>query len=248
MTGTQPSPTTESYRETVARLASAQKGRAPGAPAYSLLVNRPVGRYLAAWAYRVGMSPNQVTLISACFTFTGLAVVGFVPPTGWTGVLVWALLFMGYAFDSADGQVARLQGGGSLAGEWLDHVVDCVKISTLHIVVTVSAVRYFELETLLWCLVPLGFLLVANASFFAMILNDSLKQIAGIPLRRSGHFRWSKSLMVLPTDYGILCLAFLALGWPTVFMAVYTALFAAVAGHTALALPKWFQDMNRIGR
>jgi phosphatidylglycerophosphate synthase len=247
VTETQHTTEPESYRETVARLASAQKGRAAGAPAFSLLVNRPTGRYLAAWAYRAGLTPNQVTLISAGFTFSGLAVVGLITPSGWSGLLVWVCLFLGYAFDSADGQVARLRGGGSLAGEWLDHVVDCVKASVLHVVVLIAAVRYFELDSLWWCLIPLGYLVIDNVSFFAIILNDSLKQIAGVPLRSPGQFRWFRSFLVLPTDYGILCLAFLALGWPDVFMTVYTLLFLATAGHTALALPKWFRDMRRIG-
>ncbi|WP_424348207.1 CDP-alcohol phosphatidyltransferase family protein [Kocuria sp. CH-021] len=189
-----------------------------------------------------------MTLISACFTFSGLAVVGLVPPEWWTGPVVWFLLFLGYALDSADGQVARLRGGGSAVGEWLDHVVDCIKTSILHIVVTIAAVRFFALDSLVWCLVPLGYLVVANASFFAMILNDSLKQIAGVRLRQPGQFRWSRSLLVLPTDYGVLCLAFLTLGWPELFMAVYTVLFVATAGHTALALPKWFRDMGRLPR
>lgn len=239
---------TESYRETVARLASAQKGRASGAPAFSLLVNRPVGRYLAAWAHRAGLTPNQVTGISACLTFAGLAVIGLVPPSFWSGALIWGLLFLGYAFDSADGQVARLRGGGSAAGEWLDHVVDCIKVSVLHVVVLVAAVRHFDMDGLVWCLVPLGFLIVDNVSFFAIILNDSLKQIAGVPLRPPGQFRWARSFLVLPTDYGVLCLAFLAFGWPDVFMIVYTVLFLATAGHTTLALPKWFRDMRRISR
>ena len=40
----------EDFGAVVARLASAQKGRARGAPAYSIYVNRPVGRRFAAAA------------------------------------------------------------------------------------------------------------------------------------------------------------------------------------------------------
>ena len=54
-----------SYRDTVRQLASAQKGAARSAPAYSRFVNRRLGRLLAAWAYRRGLSPNAVTGLSA---------------------------------------------------------------------------------------------------------------------------------------------------------------------------------------
>lgn len=102
----------ESYRETLQRLGGAQKPVASGAPAYSVLVNRPVGRYLAAWAYRIGMTSNEVTAVSAAFSFTGIAVLALATPTWGAGVGVWLLLAVGYALDSADGQVARLRGGG----------------------------------------------------------------------------------------------------------------------------------------
>ena len=63
---------------------------------------------------------------------------------------------LGYALDSADGQLARLRGGGSLTGEWLDHVIDSFKISTLHLAVLVMAYRFFPTPTW-WLLVPLVF-------------------------------------------------------------------------------------------
>ncbi|EYT48609.1 CDP-alcohol phosphatidyltransferase [Kocuria sp. UCD-OTCP] len=230
----------------MARLATAQKRRTAGAPAFTLLVNRPIGRLLAAWAYRAGLEPNQVTIISAFFTFTGLAVVALSPPLVWVGLAVWLSLFLGYAFDSADGQVARLQGGGTASGEWLDHVLDCIKISTLHIVVLITAVRHFELNSLLWCLIPLAYLIADNVTFFAIMLKEGLKQAAGAPAHQPDSFRWSKSILLLPTDYGVLCLAFLALGWPALFMAIYTVLALATIGRTVLALTKWFHDMRHL--
>jgi phosphatidylglycerophosphate synthase len=239
----------ETYRETVRRLASAQKKAAPGAPAYSILVNRRVGRLLAAWAYRRGLTPNAVTGISAAFTFTGIALIALVEPAWWTGVLVWLALAIGYAFDSADGQVARLRGGGSTSGEWLDHVVDSLKISTLHLAVLVAAYRFFDLPSVGWLLVPIGFTAVAAVSFFAMILNDQLRRIhaagGGVPVR-TGTSSLRRQLLVAPTDYGILCTAFALLGAPRVFFVVYAFLFVANAGHLTLALVKWYRDMGRL--
>jgi phosphatidylglycerophosphate synthase len=238
----------ETYRETVARLAVAQKKRAPGAPGYSIYVNRKAGRYLAAWAFRAGLTPNQVTGISALFTLTAIVLLATVPPVWWLGIVIWLLLAIGYAFDSADGQVARLRGGGSPAGEWLDHVVDATKASSLHIAVAISMFRFFNLPNDAWLLVPLGFAVVASVSFFAMILNDLLKTIHGGkktgPARQSNPLR---SILLLPTDYGILCLIFVLLGAPVVFFVVYGLMLVANAAHLLLALVKWFRDMDALG-
>ena len=63
--------------ETLRRLRAAQKGHARGAPAYSVYVNRRIGRLLAAFAFRAGLSPNQVTALSALHTFAGIALIAF---------------------------------------------------------------------------------------------------------------------------------------------------------------------------
>ena len=86
-------------------LRGAQKS-AKGVSLYSRYVNRPAGRVLAAGAYRAGLSPNQVTLISALFTYGAVASVALVEPSWTLAVLVYAALAVGFAFDSADGQVA----------------------------------------------------------------------------------------------------------------------------------------------
>ncbi|MGO4689575.1 CDP-alcohol phosphatidyltransferase family protein [Glaciibacter sp. 2TAF33] len=239
----------ERYADTLRRLASAQKVAAPGAPAYSIYVNRKVGRYIAAAAFRAGLTPNAVTMISAVFTFTGITAIAVAPPLWWVGILVWLLLAVGYAFDSADGQVARLRGGGSPSGEWLDHVVDAIKISTLHLAVLITFFTHFSLPSPVWLLVPLGFTAVASVAFFAMILNDLLKAKHGshratVP-RRSTPLR---AIAGIPTDYGVLCLAFVLLGFPWLFVGVYTVLFAFNAAYLVLALVKWFTDMVALGR
>lgn len=83
--------------------------------------------------------------------------------------------------------------------------------------------------------------------FFALILNDLLKGIytartgkAVVPTSTGSRLR---SIIVLPTDYGLLCLIFVTLGFPPVFFVVYSLLFVANAGYFALAAVKWFRDM-----
>lgn len=240
----------ESYRTTVSRLSAAQKPAASGSPPYSVLVNRRAGRLVAAWAFRRGMTPNTVTAMSAILTFSGIIVIATVRPAWWVGILVWLLLALGYAFDSADGQVARLRGGGSLAGEWLDHVIDCVKITSLHLAVLVTAYLHFDLPYSALLLVPILFAIVGTVEFFAMILNDQLKRVGrsgptdlAVVRNRHGLIR---SILLLPTDYGILCLVFLAMGAPFLFFSIYAALMAATAGHFSLASIKWFRDIRAL--
>lgn len=237
------------YADTVRLLAGAQKPAAPGAPPYSIYINRRAGRYLAAACHRAGLSPNAVSVISAGFTFAGIGLLAFGDLSWGLGLVVWLCLAVGYAFDAADGQVARLRGGGSLSGEWLDHVVDSAKLSSIHLGVLIAAYRGFDLPSPGWLLVPLAFCVVAAVSFFSMILNDHLKEINALrtgikPAKGSGSRL--KSLMLIPTDYGFLCLIFVLLGAPQAFFVIYALVFVANLGHLLLASVKWFKDMVRL--
>jgi phosphatidylglycerophosphate synthase len=237
-------------RAALDRLSSAQKG-SRGAPAYSRFVNRRLGRLLAAAAFCLGWTPNAVTALSAACTLTGIALLALVPASGLSGVLVAACLVLGYALDSADGQLARLCGGGSPAGEWLDHMVDSVKIASLHLALLVGLYRFEPLGRTAWLLVPLGFSVVSVVLFFATLLNEALRDRSGAATRATpSESRPStlRSLVVVPTDYGLLCVAFVLLGAPVAFAAVYTALFCATAVYLLLALPKWFREMDRLPR
>lgn len=240
---------TESFAETHRLLAASQKGHARGAPGYSVYVNRRLGRVLAAAAFRWGWSPNHVTMVSALHTFTGIALLVVLPVEWWSGLLVALLLVLGYAYDSADGQVARLRGGGSLAGEWLDHFVDALKIATLHLAVLVALWLHTPYRDSIWLLVPLVFSVVGVVTFFGMLLNDLLKGKVGVHsthVRGGGTF-W-RSMLLLPTDFGLLCLVFALWGWTTGFLWVYAALALANAAFLALAAAKWFREIRAIDR
>ena len=240
----------ETFGQTLARLGGAQKG-ALGAPAYSRFVNRRMGRFLAAAAYHAGLTPNAVTGISAAFSAAGIALLALVAPSWTTGLVVAGCLVVGYALDSADGQLARLRGGGSPAGEWLDHMVDAVKASGLHLAVLIGLYRFGDLDSPAWLLVPLGYCVVDAVLYFGTMLNDALRAQHGVPIRsqqrgeRAGVLR---SLLVLPTDYGLLCWVFALLGAPVLFLSVYTLLLVAMTAFLLLASVKWFREMGRLPR
>jgi phosphatidylglycerophosphate synthase len=202
----------------------------------------------AAFAHTIGMTPNQVTIVSAVFTFTGIVLLATVPPSIGLGIAVWLLLALGYAWDSADGQVARLRGGGSLVGEWLDHIFDAAKLVSLHIAVAIGAYRFFDLDSALWILVPLVFSIVATTTFFGMILNDLLRARQGVPqAAQAGGSSPLRAILGIPTDYGTWCFAFVLWGWTAGFMVVYTLLALAALLYLGAAVIIWFRKMKSLG-
>ena len=236
-------------RDALDRLAAAQK-TSSGAPAYSRWVNRRLGRWAAAVASTTRVTPDQVTALSALCTFTGIALLALLPAGVTAAVLVPLLLLVGYALDSADGQLARLRGGGSPASEWLDHVVDATKIAVLHLAVGVSWILSPEERGAL-VVVPFAYQVVATVAFFAIVLTEQLRRQearrAGLAAPERPRTGVLYSLAVVPTDYGLLCLVFALLAWPAGFTAAYLLLCAANTAYLALALPKWWRELRAVG-
>ncbi|APS18581.1 CDP-alcohol phosphatidyltransferase [Streptomyces sp. Tue 6075] len=233
-------------------LRGAQKS-AKGVSLYSRYVNRPAGRVLAAGAYRAGLTPNQVTLISALFTYGAVAAVALVEPSWTLAVLVYAALAVGFAFDSADGQLARLTGRGGPDGEWLDHVVDCGKLLLVHTAVLISFYRFGELPSAAWLLLPLGFQLAAVLTFCAGLLREHLGKAAASARGPSWAATTSvapvsrvRAVALLPADYGVFCLVFLLLGAPGAFRAGYAALAVVHTLFLAAFLAKWFRELKAL--
>lgn len=250
MTTTDRAPVPRTYRAAMDVLARSQK-TSKGAPAYSRYVNRQLGRRFAALAYLVRATPNQVTAVSAAMTFTGIGLVGLARPTVAVSVAVAVLLVLGYSLDAADGQLARLQRSGSAAGEWLDHVVDAIKIAVMHLAVLVCWYRFYDVDDR-FLLIPLAYAAAETVFFFAIVLTDALRRShrgqTRMILQGEGTSPLWYSLAVLPTDYGVLCLAFALLWWPTGFITVYGLLTLGHLGFLAVALPKWYLEVRGFDR
>ena len=235
--------TAGSLGEVVARLSKAQKPSA-GTPAYSRFVNRRIGRVIAATAFLAGRTPNQVSITSGLFSLAGIVLVATVRPSFGLALAVTVLLVLGYGLDSADGQLARLRGGGSPLGEWLDHMIDSVKIVLLHSAVLISFYRFDAFSNELVLLIPLAYLCLSSVLFFGLILIDQLRRGHGgaqKPNVRGDSVL--KSLLIAPTDYGVLCLVFLAFGAPSLFAGLYGALLAINLLFLAAAVAKWYREM-----
>ena len=228
------------FSDSLDRLKSAQKSN-KGAPLYSVLVNRPMGRVFAAGFHQIGVTPNQVTGISAVFTFAGILATAVWAPSWPMALFVGFCLVVGYGLDAADGQLSRLRGTSSMLGEWLDHVIDSFKIATLHLAVLVMAFKQWHMDTWLW--VPLGFAAVYVIHFFGMLLTDLLAREhhakRGEKKPKGGIASRVMSIAKLPTDYGFLAVIFFTLGAPVAFRWLYTFMFVCTALYTALVLVRW---------
>ncbi|WP_030982648.1 CDP-alcohol phosphatidyltransferase family protein [Streptomyces sp. NRRL S-1813] len=235
----------------IRQLSAAQKS-AKGVSLYSRYVNRPAGRVLAAAGYTLKLTPNQVTMLSAVFTFTGVVTIATLRPSPAVAAGIFAALVLGFALDSADGQLARLTGNGSAAGEWLDHVVDCAKMLALHMAVLLSFYRHFGFSDPRYLLVPVAFQFAAVMVFFGGILTEQLKRAdrlkSGAGPAPAAPASTLRSVALLPVDYGVFCAIFLLFGSREVFMVLYCTLLAAHVLFMVAFLAKWYRELSAPGR
>lgn len=203
-------------------LAAAQKPGV-GVPFYMRAVNRRLGRGIAALAHRWGGTPDQMTAVSAVLAVLAVVLLLATGPSIATGIGVAVLLEGAFAFDAADGQLARLRGAGSVAGEWLDHTVDAARTLVLHLAVAVAIVVHTDVHEG-WALLGLAFAVVASLRFFAQILAEQL-----VPDRddRSSASGRGSSLVQLPADVGVINLVFVLWAWTPLFLVAYGGLAAA---------------------
>jgi phosphatidylglycerophosphate synthase len=230
-----------SYPEALDRLTAAQKPGA-GVPAYLRWVNRGLGRRAAALAYVAGLSPNQVTVVSALLSVAGMLVLASAEASVISAIAATALLLAGYALDSADGQLARLTGGGSVAGEWLDHVIDAFRLPLFHLAVAAYLLR--ETGSLGLGSIGVAFSLLASAWFFAQTLAEKLSSAASDEATDAP--TWV-SFAKLPYDVGVLYLIVLTSAWPAVFLGAYAALFMVTAAVAALSMTRKYRGLARAG-
>ncbi|MDN6794493.1 MAG: CDP-alcohol phosphatidyltransferase family protein [Propionibacterium sp.] len=213
-----------------------------GVPAYTRWVNRRLARVVAGGGARRGWTPNGVTALSATFSAAGMALLVLATPSLPVAVGVAVALATGYLLDSADGQLARLRGMSSRAGEWMDHVVDAFRSPAIHLCVAVAVVVHRPQWQWL-ALVALVHALVTGGQFMSQILAESMVRSAGGTPSRGGDLR---SWVLLPTDPGVLCWSFLLWGAELPFAVMYCALGAAAVAHAGVSLGRRYRDLRAL--
>lgn len=265
--------TRATFRESFNQLKQAQKTR-KGVPLYLLYVNRPAGRAVAAALRNTTVTPNHVTFAGAVLTYGSLLWLAVGASASLSSALVGVLLALGYILDSADGQLARLQGASSAFGEWLDHALDNGRITVMHIAAFCFLARTTDYDHILLAAACGLFLLASSCIFFGGALLDQLRRNAraaaaapggrpgpspspsprpGVPDKAAtagphvSRRLLLRSALTLPVDYGMTCLAFLLLPWPRVFLVAYLVLAAAHVLMCAAFLPKWRSELLALG-
>jgi phosphatidylglycerophosphate synthase len=200
-----------------ADLARAQKSGA-GVPWYMRVVNRRLGRCIAALAAPTRIAPDHLTAASFMAFLAGAGLLVLTPPGVGVAVGATLLLQLGFALDSADGQLARLRGSGSPAGEWLDHVVDAVRHLLFHLAVLIGLYRFADVPGAV-LLVPVAFAVASSARFFAQILAEQLARRD--PLAGPDSVPRFGTWIQAPADTGLVNLTMLLWAWTSTFLWVY---------------------------
>lgn len=103
-----------------------------------------VGAAVAVMASRIGMTPNMVSFTSAAITVLTTMLAVYIGQGSWlAGAVMIVGLQIGYAFDCADGPLARATGQGSSFGALMDKISDLSSGMIFPCVMAYGAGHYF---------------------------------------------------------------------------------------------------------
>jgi phosphatidylglycerophosphate synthase len=199
-----------------------------GGGLYSEALSQRVGAVLAYVASRLGLTPSALTLVNLVLGLAAsVSVVALAPRAaegtvpGWAlgliALLAWQLA---YAFDCADGQLARATDQTSAAGARLD--VLCDVAAQIGVVTALSAVAVaYEPETPVWLVAVFAGTWMVN--LVTAVLQSGPNSASMVP-SRSPLVR----IVKLVRDYGAVTLLaglvlVLAPQWTVVLLAAFTA-------------------------
>lgn len=112
--------------------------RIGGGLSFTLHINQPIGKLLAFLAYKLGLTPNSVSVGSLVMALFGAVAIIGIHDRLIAGIIAAILWQISYSLDCADGILARFSKKSSLFGAWLDLLID--RINTF-VIVTVLFTR-----------------------------------------------------------------------------------------------------------
>ncbi|PTU32925.1 CDP-alcohol phosphatidyltransferase family protein [Stenotrophobium rhamnosiphilum] len=191
-------------------------------------ISQPFGGVVAAAAHALRLSPNAVTLIGLIVMLAGTSAYAWCG--GLSGALLAAaLLQLGFAFDCADGQLARATRRQSPFGAWLDVSCDHIRQGAICLALTVVVPN------------PLGYfcaaLLLAGLSVYLHTVT-SIKVAAAPPMSLSGNANRLRFAVKewLDTPVFLLMLCMLR-EWPELLL-IYVASYGLLTLARAVSLAK----------
>ena len=101
----------------------------------------PYSKYVARAAARIGLTPNQITVLSMCVGV--LAAAGFGLGHRWSLIAGAILLQVAFMLDCVDGQLARYTRTFSRFGAWLDSILDRGKEYLVYAGLAIGSIRGF---------------------------------------------------------------------------------------------------------
>jgi len=117
-------------QRTALDLAAARRPREIEAPT-NLYIVHPASAAMVPALYRLGISPNAVSVLGAVFAALGAGCF-VVAPWPWSAALGFVCLVVRHIFDGADGLLARASGRESMMGDMVDGVCDAVSLVVVY--------------------------------------------------------------------------------------------------------------------
>jgi len=142
------------------------------------MIDEPFRQWLARrWSapavalHRAGITANQVTVVAALLGLTAAALVAV--QVTWVGIALWLASRL---LDGYDGMLARLAGGGSLFGGYLDITLDMLAYAAMAVAFAVA----MPADGVLWTLVLLGYVIAITTTLALSSLAEKAdRQLGG---------------------------------------------------------------------
>jgi len=142
------------------------------------MIDEPFRQWLARrWGapavalHRAGITANQVTVVAAVLGLTAAALIAV--RLTWFGIALWLVSRL---LDGYDGMLARLSGGASLFGGYLDITLDMLAYTAMAIAFAIA----MPADAVLWLLVLLGYVLAITTTLALSSLAEKAdRQLGG---------------------------------------------------------------------
>ena len=184
--------------------------------------SQPVGGQLAALAYRLGISPNQLTLMGLILML--LASLVYMQATEFSLLLAGLLWQLGFAFDCADGQLARAIKTAGPVGAWLDVSCDYLRQTAIGFAILWYLLGVGMLPSLAWISC---FVLLSGMSVY--LFTATLMKVEQPPaIASSGRIDQLRTMLrfIMDTPLFLLLICVLApLPW---LLCIYVAMYGAL--------------------